>query len=279
MLVGSGPIIRLGVGEQAAAVRFGAEPTSSTGPGRRLLWLDNEAAFELANWCGSCPITFERLSGANRTLSIADLKDRLADGLTGLDGEVLTAFSELIPLGSYLPMLLRIAPQLVYPLGGADYFAHEQIATWGMDSFWGLPENPRTPYFRTFETPIGKTPLGYDAHLFEFVVPMVPPTWNDRARVDGYIKVLQSNSRPTAVAITTLDITQPAVDSSSDYYQHWAMTHFVLDGHHKLEAAATSGQELQLLALVSVDASLATESDIGRLPALRAQAGARRPAA
>ncbi|QNK80067.1 hypothetical protein [Nakamurella sp. PAMC28650] len=43
----------------------------------------------------------------------------------------------------------------------------------------------------------------------------------------------------------------PAVnDLSGDHYEHWALTHFVLDGHHKLEPAASTGEDLQLLALV-----------------------------
>jgi len=189
---------------------------------------------------------------------------------------VLAAFSEVVPEGAYLPLLLRIRPELVRPLDPADYFSHEQLATWDLDPFWGLPENPRTPYYRTFETPLGRTALGYDAHLYEFVVPMVPPRWNDRSRVERYVQQLEVSTLPTVVAISTLDISQPALDSPSDYYQHRALTHFVLDGHHKLEAAARSGRELQLLALVSVEASLATEADVAGLTTVRAQPRAQR---
>jgi hypothetical protein len=102
---------------------------------------------------------------------------------------------------------------------------------------------------------------------------MVPPTWNDRARVQQYGQALESDSLPTAVAVSTLEISQPAVaDESSDYYQHWALIHFLLDGHHKLEAAARTGRPLQLLALVAVDASLARDVDIRRLPEIRGRA-------
>jgi hypothetical protein len=171
-----------------------------------------------------------------------------------------------------MPMLLRVTPRLVTPVAEGDYFAHEQVATWGIDSFWGLPENPRTPYYRTFETPVTAS-----AHFYEFVVPMVPPTWNDRTRVRQYMHALETGSLPTAVAVSTLDISQPAVDDSSDYYQHWALIHFLLDGHHKMEAAAAAKRPLQLLALVAIDASLARESDIRRLTDIRAQAARQRP--
>lgn len=110
------------------------------------------------------------------------------------------------------------------------------------------------------------------AHLYEFVVPMVPPTWNDRDRVQRHARLLQAGSLHAAVAVSTLDISQPAMaGDSSDYYEHWALTHFLLDGHHKLEAAAATGRPLQLLALVAIDASLAAEADIRRLPRIREQ--------
>jgi hypothetical protein len=66
-------------------------------------------------------------------------------------------------------------------------------------------------------------------------------------------------------------------DGSSDHYEHWALTHFLLDGHHKLEAAALTGRPLQLLALVAVDASLAREDAIRRLPDIRARETRQRP--
>jgi hypothetical protein len=57
------------------------------------------------------------------------------------------------------------------------------------------------------------------------------------------------------------------------------LTHFLLDGHHKLYAAARSGHALQLLCLLSLDGSLADEIALDRLPSIREQAAAHRPKA
>jgi hypothetical protein len=35
-------------------------------------------------------------------------------------------------------MLLTINPRLISPSDPGDYFAEEQVATWGIDAFWGL---------------------------------------------------------------------------------------------------------------------------------------------
>lgn len=211
------------------------------------------------------------MSGANQTVSIGELRERLTDGI-GLEPDIIAAFSQLLPEDDYVPLLLSVPPRLTLPMRAGDYFAEEQVATWGLSGFWGLPEYPQTPYYRTYETRVAA-----GAHLFEFVVPMVPPSWNDRDQVTEHARRLTRSSTPTAVAVSTLDVTQPAVDTqSSDYYEHWGLTHFLLDGHHKLQAAAEAGLPLQLLALVATGASLATADQLSRLPTLRAQPAAQR---
>jgi hypothetical protein len=266
----SGAATRLGV--TPSRLRFGEEAKQEgTWAGRRLLWLDDEPAFELSFWCGTCAFLFRRLEGANQTVSVEQLQDRLTDGI-GIEPDIIATFSELLPEDDYLPLLLSVTPRLILPMRAGDYFAEEQVATWGLSGFWGLPEYPQTPYYRTYETRVTD-----GAHLFEFVVPMVPPSWNDQDRVAEHAHRLARSSTPTAVAVSTLDVTQPAMDrQSTDYHQHWGLTHFLLDGHHKLQAAAEAGLPLRLLALVATGASLATSEQLSMLPALRAQPAAQR---
>ena len=257
----------LGV-ERDARIRFGEEEKAEGAwAGRRMLFLDDRPAFELSYWCGTCQLLFKRQEGATETVSLAEVENLLAEGLDGLDEEVISTFASLLSVGEYLPLLLRVTPRLVHPVQPGDYFAEEQVATWGLESYWGLPVYPGTPYYRTFETCVDA-----EAHLFEFIVPMVPPAWNDTARVAEHRERLQSSQRPTAVAVTTLDVCAPAVEVGADYFTHWGLTHFLLDGHHKLQAAAESGSALQLLSLVSVDASLASVEQVARIPELRNRA-------
>jgi hypothetical protein len=254
-------------------------PTRQTPDGERFnsrkLLLDGDEAFDLSFWTGTCSFLFERLSGANQTLSLDALQDRLNDGLDGLAADVLTAFGSLLPSGHFLPMLFALEPHLVVPGDERDYFTHEQLETWRIDPFWGLRHSPRTPYYRSFETsvPGGTAPAGSsgDGHLFEFVVPMVPPNWNDAGRVSDYKQRLAHSARPTAVALSLLDICQPAVleGEESGYYAHWCVTHFLLDGHHKLQAASEERRAVRLLSIVSIDHSLATLTDIQRLALIR----------
>jgi hypothetical protein len=223
------------------------------------LRLDGVDAFELSFWCGTCPLVFERLQGSNRTLSSEVLQARLNAGLSAIDDDVLAAASALVPEATYVPMLLAVGPKLVMPSGPDDYFAVEQVAHRGIDGFWGLPEYPRTPYYRS-----GSWQTADHEFLFEFVVPMVPPTWNDRDRVAGYEEQIRDGARPTILALSILDHTQP-FDS---FDAHTGLMHFVLDGHHKIEAAARLGVEITVLSLLSVEDSLAFSQNVLGIPDL-----------
>ncbi|MGW8761009.1 hypothetical protein ACWGN5_00775 [Streptomyces sp. NPDC055815] len=274
-MIKTGRTRRMGVPAAEARVRFEAEQGAYGGaaPGRRVLVVDGEPAFELSFWCGTCAFLFSRLEGARQTLSLDTVQEQLAGALAGPDDEgVIAAFGALLPEGEYLPVLLRVKPRLVVPGQDGDYFSGEQVDTWGLDQFWGLPQYPHTPYYRTFETPVDAS-----AHLYEFVVPMVPPTWNARERVEEYADLMSRGTVPTAVAVSTLDVCEPATGAPADHYRHWGLTHFLLDGHHKLEAAATAGRPVQLLALLALGEGLARPEDWARLPALRTQDRSGRP--
>ena len=239
---------------------------------RRLLLLDEQPAFALSHWCGTCQFLFQRLEGANNSLCLDKLQSRLSAGVDDLDDEVISSFGALLEQGTYLPLLLSVKPRLTLPGQAGDYYSEEQVSSWGLSSFWGLPEYPATAYYRTFETKVDD-----GTHLFEFVVPMLPPAWNDAVRVAEHAEKLASSDRPTAVAVSTLDVCQPAMaNQSTDYFAHWGLTHFLLDGHHKMQAAAESGRRLRLLSLLSLEGSLASPEQVALIPRLRQKSAVRR---
>lgn len=262
-LLAEGRVRKVDTKHPAIRIEEGNKPGSAWA-GKRLLTVDGARAFELSFWCGTCPFVFERIDGATRTLSVERLTETLNSGISGIDRDVVRTVSKLLPTGKYLPLLLQISPTLVHPGQPEDYFTHEQVATWGIDSAVGVPENPGTPYYRTPARQIDS-----ENKLFEFVVPLVPPSWNDQARVEAHAAMLKESDTPTCLSLGVLDIRQQADwDTADGGLIHWTLAHYLLDGHHKIEAAARTGSKLQILSLVSINDSLASEDEVRRLPKL-----------
>lgn len=196
---------------------------------------------------------FKRLAEPE-TADLGIVNQRLNSGLAQISDEVLRSYGKVLPKSSYTAVMLELTPRLVEPGTAADYFAHERVATWGYDDS-GAAEDPGTSYYRTFETRLDES-----RHLYEFVVPMVPPSWNDADRVNEYAT---SGVDPgTAVAYSLLDVLQPAMNEGEDYYEHRVLTHFLLDGHHKFEAAARADRPIRLLSLIDERISIASPEDV-----------------
>lgn len=155
-MIETGPTTRLGKDDESW-LRFGEESKQEGAwAGRRLLYMRDKPAFELSFWCGTCQFIFRRLEGANEGSSAEDLSDRMAEGLADLAPDVIERFGDLLPAGGYVPLLIEVAPRLVMPVGDGDYFAREQIETWGVDGFGvcrSTPEPPTTEPSRPRLTP------------------------------------------------------------------------------------------------------------------------------
>jgi hypothetical protein len=225
----------------------------------RYLTLRDRRAFEIGNLCNTCSFWFERLEGANDKVDVGALADRLAVGLTSLEDEVTSALLKLVPVSEYRVALLRISPRLVVPGDESDYFCHEQLENDGIDGFWGLPHSPRVTYYRPaarWDVSMGSS----DGHAFDFVVPMFPENWLNRARLEFYHAALANGIAPTAVSLSLLDVKRPAMEGED----HWCMAHYLIDGHHKVASAAATGMPITLLSFIALDHGISNAEEVDR---------------
>ena len=75
------------------------------------------------------------------------------------------------------------------------------------------------------------------------------------------------------MAYSLLDVSQPAIGGCEDDYEHWLLSHFLLNGHHKVAAAAKTGRAVRLLSLVDERISIARPEDLDVLTRMRRSAG------
>jgi hypothetical protein len=238
--------------EAQGILSFGPE----TGPGdwsERYLYLRGAPAFRVGPRCETCRFLFERLEGAQGPpVDLEQLSERLRRGLGGDDLELAALrFLPLMPAGDYLVLLKTMHPRAVGLLSSDDYFAREQVELWGMPEFWGVPHDARVPYYLERESPL------FDGtQLFTFLVPRVPRTWLSEREIAGYRDAITAGSQPTAVTLSTVVYKEPAEPPDGlDVSAHLCHTNFVVDGHHKIAAAADAGQPISVLQFVSMNES------------------------
>ena len=229
--------------------------------GSRYLLLDGKRAYSLGfAGCQTCSFLFERLGGANQALQVDATAEALREGVDSLDDSVVSLVGLGLPEGEYGVVLAEAPVVQVKPGATNDYFTNEQPALWGEDNFWCLPHDPRVSYFRA-----GDKDIGEGRRLFNFVVPMFPTKWLRMATVAEYAESLRTKASGTAVSVAVLDIRSPADwtgEQTPDPVEHWCLTHFLLDGHHKLNAAAEAGKPLRLLTFIATSLGVSKKEDI-----------------
>jgi hypothetical protein len=249
----------IATGAQNSRLKFEVE-SGPVGIGNRYLLIDGKRAYDLGINCQTCSLLFQRLPGANQSIEIEETAGRLRKGIGSLSDPVIQTIGGGLPEGQYFVLLGETELRLVYPQGNGDYFCEEQIALWGEDHFWCMPHNPRTPYFRT-----GEVDIGDSRKLFNFVVPMYPTKWLTFKPLSIYERELRENGSGTAVALSILDVRAPADwegEQTPDPLEHWCLTHYLIDGHHKLHAASESGRPLSMLSFLAIAQSAATRDEI-----------------
>src|SRR2546422_6072629 len=99
----------------------------------RYLTLKGKRAYFIGGTCETCAFLFERLEGANKSVSPQQVSEELKLGLHEVGIELLNEVSAVMPKGEYLVKLLEVSPKLVTLGSESDYFCNEQVDLWGID--------------------------------------------------------------------------------------------------------------------------------------------------
>ena len=249
------------VSKSSSVVAFETTGTNAWPVWDRYLTIDGKQAYHLGNICGTCRYMFERMEGASRTIDVGSLTGQLESGVERLDELLVDALALLLPSASYRVALIKLYPSAIKLGSREDYFAHEQVENeGGVDPFWGLPHYPRVTYYRA-----GQSKISFDrgrlvsvGSLFEFVVPMIPEQLLNPARISDYEVRIKAGAMPTAVALSVLDVKGPAMRG----IDHWCFAHYLLDGHHKVAAAARTGDPITLITFLATDHGVASMAEI-----------------
>jgi hypothetical protein len=235
----------------------------------RFITLDGKKAHHIGNICGTCPFIFERKEGANDKVSCPELSERLRHGVSNVDEAITRAAMAALPTGLYKAMSLSCTPRLIVPSKKGDYFFEEQIELWGIDPFWGVPHYTKNEYYRVDPVKM----MADRGGLFEFIVPMFPKRYLDDKTIQSYQTLLDGHTIPTALAVSILDVKQPANwNSDPKVTEHWCLAHYLLDGHHKTYAASQANKPILLLSFLAVEKGVSTIDQVADVLAMLAKA-------
>jgi hypothetical protein len=206
------------------------------------LYVGGKPLYEMVGGeCDTCGGWFSLVDGPARPCTPADLSKRLGSGLDRVDRPLLDLVTLLLPKGRYTVGLLRAIP---FQRGDNEWHWFESRAI--QREVW------RTmPAESSLEVPSEHTSGHVERYVeTEDILPHIPLALVDWDRVSRYRHAIRDGARPTAMVLSMGEIRHPQGERTEV-----RLTHFVIDGHHKLLAAAQTGRPLTLLSFFAHDHS------------------------
>jgi hypothetical protein len=194
-------------------------------PWWRYLDIDGKPLYCIGNLCDTCPAVFGLVEYTHLPLTPVELAGQLRSGITSLSPVILDTVAGVLPKGEYVVGLLDIRP-VYYP---------------SQD----LPDGRKTNY--------NWCELGSkyaENTLIESTLPLVGHADLNPATIKGYKAMLNHDLKPTALAFSVVD-----VRCISGSFWEWHLSHFLLDGHHKVMAASQVEKPITLLSFLNIDES------------------------
>jgi len=192
--------------------------------------------------CDTCGGWFSLVDKPFRPGTPEEISNRLGQGIKAIDPPLVESIMPLLPRGRYTVGLLRTAP-----------FCHENDT-----DHWYRSRCVEREIWHRLPTDEDDNGAPVTAHEYferyresEDILPHLPKGSIDWKQVRHYVEAMESGNRPTAMVISLGEMRHPGGGSLT----YARLTHFVIDGHHKLYAAASIGKPLTLLSFFAHDHS------------------------
>jgi hypothetical protein len=222
----------------------------------RRLTVDGRPLIDLGVDCDTCYLTMDVLGSTSRSV-LDDVRDRLVRGLDELDPAVLDAVGSALPAGDYTALLLEVRPSGPSVVFAGEPGTEEQevgspVRGYPVGAPFPAPWRLHDPAYEYYyarglaSAPPRTTPVV----VREVLVPLVDSATLDPEVVRAHAARLAGGTRSVAVAWSVLE----RVDDDEI-----AWVHYLLDGHHKVHAAAIGAGPVGLLSLLSCTAGTVPE--------------------
>lgn len=116
---------RLSIVDSGSPLTFARDDGKAFMAWDRFLLLNGTKAYHLGNSCETCGFFFERLDGANASVSPSEVVTDLTAGLRSVSASAVNQIQKIVPDGEYVVTLNEVSPILTFPSSDDDYFVKD----------------------------------------------------------------------------------------------------------------------------------------------------------
>ena len=231
--------------------------------------VNGERIYEYGCPCGTCGIVFRKIGSTVYRLDDSDIVDLLGALDTVPPPPILHRLARVLEPGLYHPIIIEGTVSQIQPEAANDYFATDVVRLFGLEPpEYKIPSGPGTAYYKFgLDYELGRTGRisgPHQALVTAVVMPLHDPSRLNRARIEYWKEQHAVGHCLTAFALSVVDNQSPAMeppDKTYKYKEQFLFTNCLIDGHHRIQAAAELGARTRILSLVSSKFSLVSDTD------------------
>jgi hypothetical protein len=199
----------------------------NTGPWNLLLYLNllGKPLYLIGNLCCTCQAMFQGVNYAQLPLTPQQLSHQLQTGISFVSRDIIDTVAAILPKGMYQIGLVTTKPVLVAGQKPPVYTGCQA------DYYWS-----------------GQYTEAPNHGEYEIILPIVPRSDINGNRVAYYKALYKDGREPTALAFSMYDYRVVR----GEYYTD-ILSHFLLDGHHKVMAASQLSRSVTILSFLWMD--------------------------
>ncbi|MHA0041310.1 hypothetical protein [Deinococcus sp. PEB2-63] len=230
----------------------------------RALQVHGQAVAHIGWGSDTLPALVQALPPTQRPplVAVAETQEALAGGLHSLDWVTATRLGSLLPPGWYLANLVTIRPAPVVPGDPLDYLPNELERYWPGQGVSSRAEavSYRAPGWREpgMITFLDGRQVPGEAAGVSVLLPTQPAETLNADRVAFYREVFRLGRQPTAVSLQVVEERDSNSQTDGQPLERLTLSvHLLVDGHHKVQAAALEGTALTMLAFTALPVTAA----------------------
>jgi hypothetical protein len=233
------------------------------------LTVDGERIFEYGCPCGTCGIVFRKVGSTAHRISDTEAVQLLGALDSVPSNSILRRLARVLEPGLYHPIIIEGTVSHIVPGTLDDYFATDVVRLFGLEPpEYEKPSGPGTAYYKFgLEKELertGRTTGPHKALITAIVMPLHDLSQLNRERIEFWKRQYDAGAILTAFAVSVVDSQSPAMDPPDRTYKYeeqFLFTNCMLDGHHRIQAAAEIGAPVRILSLLSSEFSLVNDFD------------------
>jgi len=232
------------------------------------LTVDGKRIFEYGCPCGTCGIVFRKVGSTTHQVTDTEAVQLLGALDVIPPDSVIKRLARVLEPGQYHPVIIEGPVLSVEPKTSNDYFATDAVRLFGSELAHDESADPGVAYYRfglDFELErTGRATGQHKALVTAVAMPLHDPSQLNRDRIEFWKRQHDAGVKLTAFAVSVVDNQSPAMDPADPNYKYeeqFLLANCILDGHHRIQAAAELGVAVRILSLVRRDLSLVKNTD------------------